>query len=179
MVLRCAGCTPWTALKGWATLNILLCRKSEHGVGRPVTTKIRLALEKYLGKISIPNDKLSVAAIFNYHTFSGSEITVSPSIHTPSFDSEFGFRVDTATVVVIPEVPECSSYLMQWLRIDGNNFLTLFDQDVNVHLIQRKMAVASRFELVTMCSTLLTGVGGVKVETESAGNYWFNLGPGV
>ena len=113
LVLRCAACVPWTAVKGWAALNILFCRKPEHGAGCPVFTKIRLALERYLGKISIPNDKLRVAANFNYHTFSGSEITVPPSIHTPSFDSECGVRVDTAAVVVIPEVPEHSSYLMQ------------------------------------------------------------------
>ena len=81
-----------------------------------------MALERYLGKISIPNDKLRLAANFNYHTFSGSEIIIPPCIHTPSFDSEFGVRVDTAAIVVIPEVSEQSSYLMQWLRIGGNNF---------------------------------------------------------
>ena len=41
------------------------------------------------------------------------------------------------------------------------------------------MAVGSWFELITLCSTLLTGVGGINLETEYAGNYWFNLGPGV
>ena len=40
------------------------------------------------------------------------------------------------------------------------------------------MAVASRLELVTLGSTVLTGVGGVKLETDYAGNYRFNLGPG-
>ena len=94
-----------------------------------------MALERYLGKISIPNDKLRFAANFNYHTFSGSEIIIPPSIHTPSFDLEFGARVDTATIVVIPEVSEHSSYLMQWLRIGGNNFLTFFDRGANVHLV--------------------------------------------
>ena len=68
---------------------------------------------------------------------------------------------------------------MQWLRIGINNFLTFFDRGANVHLVQRKMAVASRLELVTFCPTLLTGVGGVKLEIEYAGNYQFNLGPGI
>ena len=86
LALKCVACTPWAAVKGWAALNILFCRKLEHGAGRPVITKIRLALEQYLGRISIPNNKLRFAANFIYHTFSGSEITIPPSIHTPSFN---------------------------------------------------------------------------------------------
>ena len=29
--LVCTACAPWTAAKGWVALNILMCRKSEHG----------------------------------------------------------------------------------------------------------------------------------------------------
>ena len=79
------------------------------------------------------------------------------------------------TQFVVPEVPEHSSYLTQWLQIGRKKCLTLFDHGANVHLVQRRMAVASRFELVTLCSTVLTGVGGVKLETDYVGNYRFNL----
>ena len=68
---------------------------------------------------------------------------------------------------------------MQWLRIGRKKCLILFDRGANVHLVQRRMAVESRFELVTLCSTVLTDVGGVNIETDYAGNYRFNLGPGV
>ena len=83
----------------------------------PTIAVVRLALECYLGKISIPNDKLRFIANFNYHAFSGSEIIIPASIRKLSFNSKFGDRIDTSTVVVIPEVSEHSSYLMQWLRI--------------------------------------------------------------
>ena len=174
LALRCAACTPWAAVKGWAAFNILLCRKLEHGMDCPIIAEVRFALEGYLGKISIPDDKLRFTANFKYHAFSGSEIIIPPSIRTPSFDSELGTEVDTATIVVVPEVSEHSVYLMQWLRIGGNNLLIFFDRGANVHLVQRKMAVASRFELVSLYSTLLTVVGGVKLKLE-CGNYQFNL----
>ena len=121
-------------------------------MGRLTVAVVRLALERYLGKIVIPNDKLRFSANFNYHAFSGSEIIIPASIHTPSFNSEFGDKIDTSTVVVIPEVSEHSSYLMQWLRIGRKKCLILFDCGANVHLVQRRMAIASRFELITLCS---------------------------
>ena len=145
---------------------------------RPTIAVVRLALEYYLGKIVIPNDKLEFTANFNHHASSGSEIIIPASICTPSFNSEFGDKIDTSTIIVVPEVPELSSYLTQWLRIGRKKCLTLFDCGANVHLVQRRMAVASQFEHVTLCSTVLTGVGGVKLETDYAGNYRFNLGPG-
>ena len=46
----------------------------------------------------------------------------------PYLDSELGIEVDTATIVVVSEVPEHSFYLMQWLRIGENNQLILFEQ---------------------------------------------------
>ena len=59
--LLCTACTPWAAAKGWAAFDILLCRKSEHGKDRPPIAEVWKGLEWYLGKISIPDDKLSVA----------------------------------------------------------------------------------------------------------------------
>ena len=149
LALICDACAPWAAAKGWCAFNILFCRKMEHGLDRPTTAVVRLALEYYLGKIGIPNDKIRFTANFNHHTFSGSEIIIPASICTPSFNSEFGDMIETSTVVVVPEVSEQSSYLTQWLQIGRKKCLTLFDRDANVHLVQRRMAVASRFELVT------------------------------
>ena len=48
---------------------------------------------------------------FNYQVFSVSDLPVPVSICTPMFDSELGIEVDTATVTVIPEVPEHSFIL--------------------------------------------------------------------
>ena len=55
---------------------------------------------------------------------------------------------------------------MQWLRIGGNNHLIFFDRGANAHLVQGKMAVASRFELTSSRPTSLTVVGGGKLKTE-------------
>ena len=67
---------------------------------------------------------------------------------------------------------------MQWLRIGGHNHLIFFDREANAHLVQGKMAVASRFELTSSCPTSLTVVGKGKLKTEY-GSYRFNLGPGA
>ena len=85
---------------------------------------------------------------------------------TPTFDLELGIEVDTATVVIVPELPEHSFYLMQLLRIGENNQLILFDLGESVHLVQVKMAAASRFELISFRPTSLTIVGGGNLQTE-------------
>ena len=92
---------------------------------------------------AIPDTKLSYAVNFNYQVFSVSDSPIPASTCTPTFDSELGIEVNTAKVIVIPEVPEHSFYLMQWLRIGGNNHLIFFDQGANAHLVQGKMAVAA------------------------------------
>ena len=57
-------------------------------------------------------------------------------------------------------------------------FLIFLDRGANAHLVQGKMAVASRFELISSHPTSLTVVGesGLKAEY---GSYRFNLGPGA
>ena len=99
-VLLCAACTPWATAKGWAAFSILMCRKSEHGKDQAKPADIRKFLEKYLGKISIPDNKLSYTANFNYQVFSVAEVPIPASTCTPTFDSELGIEVDTASIVV-------------------------------------------------------------------------------
>ena len=99
-----------------------------------------------------------------------------PALSTPTFDSELGIKVDTATVTIIPEVPEHLFYLMQWLRISGNNHLIFFDRRANAYLDQGKMAVTAGFEITSSRPTSLTVVGGGSLKT-SYGSYRFNLGP--
>ena len=76
-----------------------------------------------MGKINtaIPHNKLSYAVNFNHQIFSVFDLPKPASTSTPTFDSELGVEIDTATVTIIPEVPEHSFYLMQWLRI-GESF---------------------------------------------------------
>ena len=73
---------------------------------RPTIAVVKLALEYYLGKIVIPDDKFGLTSNFNHHAFSESEILISASIRTPSFNLEVGDRIDTSTVVVVPEISE-------------------------------------------------------------------------
>ena len=91
---------------------------------------------------------------------------ILPSTSTPTFDSELGLKIDTATVTVIPEISELSFYLMQWLRIDGTNHLIFFDRGANAHLVQGKMAVVAGFEITSSRSTSLTVVGGGSVKSK-------------
>ena len=104
-VLLCGACTLWAAARGWSTFSILMCRKSKHGKDRPKPAEVRKFLEKYLGKITIPDNKLNYAANFNYQAFSISETPIPASICTPTYDTCLGIKVDTAAVVIVPEVP--------------------------------------------------------------------------
>ena len=179
-VLLCAACTPWAAAKGWASFSILMCRKQEQGQDQPKPAEARKFLEKYLGKINtaIADTNLSFPVNFNYQVFSVCNSPITASTRTPTFDSELGIEIDTATVTVIPEIPEHSFYLMQWLRIGGTNHLIFFDRGANAHLVQGKMAVAAGFEITSSRPTLLAVVGGGNLKTEY-GSYRFNLGPGA
>ena len=161
-VLLCAACTPWPAAKGWAPFSILMCRKSEHGQDRPKPAQARKFFEKYIGKINaaIADANLSFAVNFIHQVFSVCNLPIPPSISTPMFDSEFGIKIDTATVTVNPEISEHSFYLMQWLRIGGTNHLIFFDREANTHLVQGKMAVIAGFEITYSRPTSLTVVGG-------------------
>ena len=102
-VLLCPACTPWAAAKGWASFSILMCRKKEHGKDQPKPVEAR-----------------------KFQVFSVSDLPIPASISTPTFDSKLGIEADTATVTIIPEIPEHSFYLMQWLRIGGANHLIFF-----------------------------------------------------
>ena len=87
-------------------------------------------MEKYLGKINtaIADTSLRYAVNFNYQVFSDCDSPILASTSTPTFDSELGIEIDTATVMVISEISEHSFYLMQWLRIGGTNHLIFFDR---------------------------------------------------
>ena len=130
LVILFSACTPWAAAKGWASVSILMCRKSEHGQDRPKPAEARKFLEKYLGKINtaIADTNHSFAVNFNYQVFSVCDSPVLPSTSIPLFDFELGLEIDTVTVTVIPEIPEHSFYLMQWLRFGGRNHLIFFDR---------------------------------------------------
>ena len=172
-VWLCAASTPWAAAKGWASFSILMCRKSEHGQDRPKPAEARKFLEKYLGKINtaITDTNLSFAVNFNYQVFSVCELPTPPRTSTPTFDSELGIKIDTATVTVIPEISEHSFYLMQWLRIGGTNHLIFFDRGANVHLVQGKMAVAAGLEITSSHPISLTAVGGGSVKSKYGFSY--------
>ena len=155
-----------------------MCRKPEHGQNQPKPAEARKFFEKYLGKINtaIADNNLSFACNFNYQIFSVSDSPIPLSTSTPTFDSELEIEIDTATITVIPEIPEHSFYLMQWLRIGGTNHLIFFDRGAKAHLVQGKMTVAAGFQITSSRPTSLTVVGGGNLKTEY-GSYQFNLGP--
>ena len=91
--LVCTACIPCATAKGWAAFNILLCRKSEHGRDRPPIAEVRKGLEGYLGKISIPDDKLSFTANFNYQALSVAETIIPASIRPPPLTWNLALRL--------------------------------------------------------------------------------------
>ena len=98
-----------------------VCRKYEHGQDQPKPAKARKFFEKYLGKMYsfIADANLSFAVNFNYQVF---------SINLQTTYSELGIEVDTSTVMDIPEIPEHSFNLIQWLWIGSTNHLIFFDR---------------------------------------------------
>ena len=120
-VLLCAACTPLAAAKGWAPFSILMCRKPKQGQDRLKSTDSRTFFEKYFRKLntSIIDTSISFAVYFNYQVYSLVPCTTiggcaccekpnPPSSSTPTFDSELLVEIDTATVTIIPEIPEHS-----------------------------------------------------------------------
>ena len=80
--------------------QVLLC-------AAPKPAEARTFLEKYLGKINtaIADANLTYAVNFNYQVFSVCNSPIPPNTNTPTFDSELGIEIDTATITVIPEIP--------------------------------------------------------------------------
>ena len=92
-----------------------MCRKPERGQDRPKAPDTKKFVEKYLRKFttSIIDTSISFAVNFNYQVYSLAQCTTlgecgccekpnPPSSSTPTFDSELGAEVDTATMTIIP-----------------------------------------------------------------------------
>ena len=65
------------------------------------------------------DNNLSYAVSFNYQVFYDSDKPIPASTRTPTFDSQLGIKVDTATILVIPEVPEHSFYEISCIGMDS------------------------------------------------------------
>ena len=123
--LLCKGCELDAVAKGWAPLNILLCRKKEHVQLRAPWGDIRKDLEKYFGKLSTGSEENSVKVQCNFicNVFTaikhsdGTEwlncVEKKPKKYksTPLINSSTGERIEPDTAIVIPETKEHSFYL--------------------------------------------------------------------
>ena len=112
---------------------------------------LKNALEKYIGKLGTTIAYLSIqfAVNFMYQTSiinDGSERSADSSHGmrifppAPAIDSETGHQVLCEDEDICPVSSESSIYLMQNLRIEDSNYLTVFDSGATAHLINGLLA---------------------------------------
>ena len=188
--LLCKGCELDAVAKGWAPLNILLCRKKEHAQLRAPWGDIRKDLEKYFGKLSTGSEENSVKVQCNFicNVFTavkhsdGTEwlncVGKKPKKYksTPLINSSTGERIEPDTAIVIPETKEHSFYLMQELKIGNSDCLAFFDSGSNAHLLDGELAERENLQVLSSKPTAISVVGGNQIKTEY-GTYKFSLGP--
>ena len=171
--LLCKGCELDAVAKGWAPLNILLCRKKEHAQLRAPWGDIRKDLEKYFGKLSTGSEENSVKVQCNFicNVFTavkhsdGTEwlncVEKKPKKYksTPLINSSTGERIEPDTAIVIPETKEHSFYLMQELKIGNSDCLAFFDSGSNAHLLDGELAERENLQVLSSKPTAISVVG--------------------
>ena len=187
-ILLCTGCETDALAKGWAPLNILLCRKREHGQLRAPWGDIKLQMEKYFGKLPQNADEGNVKVQCNFlYTIHAASSHTSETVgrksaesnimeHAPLINSCTGERLPPEKITVIPETLEHSFYMMQELKIGNSDCLAFFDSGSNAHLLDGELAERENLQIVSKKRTAISVVGGNQIKTEY-GTYRFSLGP--
>ena len=186
-VLKCELCIPGTAEKGVAPFNVFFCRKKNHGDSRAPLNAIKLALEKYFGKLETSIIDYSIQFSVNFMLRKVLTMESDTSVGTahgmkvfpqaPNIDSETGDRVSCDDGDICAESPDNYIYLMQNLRVGDSNCLTFFDSGANAHLIDGRMARQEGLQLISNKLVALGIIGGGSIRTEY-GSFRFNLGSG-
>ena len=179
-ILLCSGCGEYAEKKGWAPLNILYCKRSEHKELRASLDEIKKAWEKYLGKFECKTDDASIRVTVNfmYQAYNVScDSQISSSVLAPSINSSSGAKVAPAKDKIIPEKKEDSFYMMQTLKIGSSTVLAFLDSGSNAHLIDEHIATSEGLLKTSEKPTAISVVGGGNIKS-SKSTYQFNLGPG-
>jgi hypothetical protein len=182
-VLLCQDCAN-SSRGGKAPLNILMCGLDDHV--KPSEKMIGEALEKW-----VPNFKVSglgaplVVTLSSVHASSLCKAPPTKSsppsntMPTTSFNTSDGSTREISvydSISIIMPAKEESFFIMQQLRINGEDVLTFFYTGANAHLVEGSLAEKAGFTVLDDRCVSIGVVGGSKIWSEY-GQYACVLGP--
>ena len=170
-------------------MNILLCTREDHT--KPLPKDILKQLNDWFPKFNVKNtiDLSANLLIANFmpacHKCGQEDICscnmptksseVDPYAKIPIIDTKTGEDIIVDEKDIIREKTEAVTFIMQWLRIRGRDFLTFFDPGASQHVINGKMAEEANLKVINSRPSYLNVVGGGDVSTEY-GLYRVGLG---
>ena len=171
--------------------SILFCSKNSHK--KPSNKEVVIALEKMLKHFNARQLNKAVNLIGHLKFFGHSskcsqcvgKCTCKPTTYTsapkpgeraPAINTVTGEACKPRKDQIIPEIKEDCIFVMQTLRIGGQDCLTMYDRGANQHLISGSLAEKSSLKVVTDEPVVVGIVGGGKIWTEY-GSYQMSLGP--
>jgi hypothetical protein len=180
-ILICQDCAS-SNRGGKAPLNVLMCGLDDHV--KPSEKMIGEALEKW-----VPNFKVSglgAPLVVTLSSVPASSLCKAPptkssppsnTVPTTSFNTSDGStREITMSDSIIMPAKEESFFIMQQLRINGEDVLTFFDTGANTHLVEGSLAENAGFTVLDDRCVSIGVVGGSKIWSEY-GQYACVLGP--
>ena len=181
VVLLCQECLV-ASTQGKPPLCIFLCGLEDHK--KPSQKVIGEALEKWIPGFKVAG--LRAPIVVGLSTVQGTPLGKRPQsktappttkVPTTAFDTRDGSSrtVSQRDPIILPSKEE-SFFIMQQLRIGGENVLTFFDSGANVHLVEGSLAERVRFKVLDDKCISIGVVGGGRIWTEY-GQYTCILGP--
>ena len=180
-LLVCQECAEVGGIKK-PPLHVLMCARKEHV--KPKSELLEDALGKWAPKFSDTKRQgpVVVGLISTYATSTTKPPrckTSAPTGAKPAvcYDTTTGStrRISKADMIVRPSKEDCF-YVMQWLRIGGEDVLTFFDSGANTHLVEGELAEKVGFTVLSDRCVPIGTVGGGEMWSEY-GQYACILGP--
>ena len=190
--LICKECKDWADQNNYSPLNIILCTNKDHT--KPAEKVLVESLKKYLKNFEPGHSKdaLKLTAHFFMSAHSNSACSCKslkcnchiapltrkpdPKEEIPVLDTVTGRDTTVSKDKIIPESNEDSIYIMQMLKMRGQDVLTFYDRGANQHLIDGELAENINLKVVSDEARTLGVVGGGKICTKY-GTYAVILGP--
>ena len=168
--------------QGKPPLNVLLCGLEDHN--KPTEKLVGEALEKWIPGFKVSG--LGAPIVVGLSTVHASppgkrpkSKTTTPTSRIPmtTYDTRDGSsrQISQNDPIIMPSKEE-SFFIMQQLRIGGEDVLTFFDSGANVHLVEGSLAEKVGFTVLDDRCVSIGVVGGGRIWTEY-GQYACVLGP--
>jgi hypothetical protein len=181
VLLLCQGCLV-AGPNGRPALNIFLCAMDKHD--KPSPELLGEALEKWVPNFKVTG--LSSPIVIGLSTVLATprgkppaSKTSPPTSRIPmqTFDTRDGSvrQIEPRDTIIMPSKEE-PFFIMQQLRIGGEDVLTFYDTGANVHLVEGALAERVGFTVLDDKCVSIGVIGGGQVWTEY-GQYACVLGP--